>query len=105
MDLILLQASSPNAGFINMAMLALMFIIFWFFLIRPQAKRQKEQRNFVDSLKKDMEVVTTSGILGRISKIEDNIITLEVSSKVYLRVTKGSISKEWTDSMYGTAAK
>jgi preprotein translocase subunit YajC len=52
-------------------------------------------------LEKSDEVVTASGILGKITKIEEDIITLEVGSKVYIRVTRNAISKELTDSVYG----
>ncbi len=71
-------------------------------MIRPQAKRQKEQKLFQDSLDKNKDVVTSSGILGRISKIEDSIVTLEVSPKVYIRVTKNAISKELTENINAT---
>jgi preprotein translocase subunit YajC len=71
-------------------------------MIRPQAKRQKEQKLFQESLDKNKDVVTSSGILGRISKIEDSIVTLEVSPKVYIRVTKNAISKELTENINAT---
>ncbi|MCB0621212.1 MAG: preprotein translocase subunit YajC [Saprospiraceae bacterium] len=95
---LLLQAS-PGAGYGNLIFIALIFIVFYFFLIRPQSKRQKEQRQFVDDLEKGDEVVTAGGIIGRINKIEDDIITLEVSTKVYLRVMKSVISKDMTDGL------
>ena len=79
-----------------------MFLVFWLLMIRPQAKRQKEQKLFQDSLDKNKDVVTSSGILGRISKIEDSIVTLEVSPKVYIRVTKNAISKELTENINAT---
>jgi preprotein translocase subunit YajC len=79
-----------------------MFLVFWLLMIRPQAKRQKEQKLFQESLDKNKDVVTSSGILGRISKIEDSIVTLEVSPKVYIRVTKNAISKELTENVNAT---
>jgi preprotein translocase subunit YajC len=79
-----------------------MFLVFWLLMIRPQAKRQKEQKLFQESLDKNKDVVTSSGILGRISKIEDTIVTLEVSPKVYIRVTKNAISKELTENINAT---
>jgi preprotein translocase subunit YajC len=79
-----------------------MFLVFWLLMIRPQAKRQKEQKLFQESLDKNKDVVTSSGILGRISKIEDSIVTLEVSPKVYIRVTKNAISKELTENINAT---
>lgn len=83
---------------------ALMLGFFYFFFIRPQIKKQKEQATFSDSLKKGDEVVTTSGIIGNINKLEDNIITLELDSKTHIRVVKGAISKEMTD-QYNAAKK
>ncbi|MEL6866717.1 MAG: preprotein translocase subunit YajC [Bacteroidota bacterium] len=77
--------------------LFLIIIVFYFFIIRPQNQKQKEQDTFLEELEKGDEVVTTSGILGRVSKIEDNIITLQVDTKTFLRVTKGSISKELSE--------
>lgn len=93
-SLILLQS---GAGTLNFIFLGAMLLIFWLFLIRPQAKKQREQRSFMEGLKVDDEVVTNGGILGKIYKIENNIITLEVSNKTYIRVTKNVISKEMTD--------
>lgn len=85
----------------NLLFLGAMIVIFWLFLIRPQAKKQKEQKAFMEGLIQNDHVVTASGILGRISKIEDEIVTLEVASKSYIRVTKNAISKEMTDAIYG----
>jgi preprotein translocase subunit YajC len=100
-SLILLQAGSSGNPMISYVILGAMFLVFWLFIIRPQSKRQREQKQFNDSLQKGDEVVTASGILGRITKIEDNIITIEVATKVYLRVTRSAISKEMTESLYG----
>ena len=98
---LLLQAGS-GGGTVQLLFFAAMFLIFWLFLIRPQTKRQKEQRNFAEALEKGDEVVTASGILGKITKMEENIVTIEVANKVYLRVTKSSISKEMTDAVYSS---
>lgn len=89
----------------NLLFLGAMILIFWLFLIRPQAKKQREQKTFMESLGQNDQVVTASGILGRISKIEDDIVTLEVASKSYIRVTKNAISKEMTDAIYGEDKK
>ncbi|MCB0521739.1 MAG: preprotein translocase subunit YajC [Lewinellaceae bacterium] len=97
---IFLQAGSGNAGIFNLLFFGLIIVVFWLFIIRPQTKRQKEQNKFADSLEKGMDVVTTSGMLGRINKIEGEIVTLEVGTKNYIRVTKSSISKEMTEGIY-----
>lgn len=99
-DLLLLN-SSPNAGLINMLFIGAMIAIFYFFLIRPQSKKQKEQNTFEQDLQKGDDVVTASGILGRINKIEESIVTLEVGTKTYIQVTKNAISKDMTESIFG----
>ena len=87
---------------LNFVFIGAMILVFWLFLIRPQSKKQKEQRSFVDNMEKGDDVVTTSGILGRINKIEDEIVTLEVGTKMYIRVTKSAISKELSDAIYAS---
>ena len=87
----------------SMIPFVLIIVVFYFFFIRPQNKKQKEQANFTDEVQKGDNVVTASGILGKINKIEDNIITLEVGSKTYIQVTRNAISKEMTEAIYPTA--
>ena len=101
-ELLLLQdlGGPGNAGMINFIMIGLMILIFWFFLIRPQNKKQKEQNQFISELKKGDEIVTSSGILGRVNKIEEHIVTLEVGTKTYIRVTKNAISKELSETVF-----
>ncbi len=97
-SLYILQTTTPGGGLIgSLWPLFLMFIVVFFFFIRPQAKKQKEQVKFLEALDKGEEVVTTSGIIGRINKIEGSIITLAISDKTFMRMTKGSISKEMTE--------
>jgi preprotein translocase subunit YajC len=71
--------------------------IFYFFFMLPQSKKQKAQAAFLGELKKGDEVVTASGIIGHINKIEDGCITLELDSKTFIKVVTPSISKEMTD--------
>ncbi len=77
--------------------------VMYFFMIRPQVKRQKEQTAFSTKLDKGQEVVTASGIIGRINKIEGEIVTLEVDTKTYIRFSKSAISKEMTEQLFGKA--
>ena len=102
MTAIFLQAA--GAQYMNLLFFALIFVVFYFFLIRPQARKQKEQAKFVGNMQKGDEVVTGSGIIGRINKLEDDIVTLEVGSKIFIRVLKSSISKEMTESVMKNAA-
>lgn len=80
-------------------------VVFYFFMIRPQARKQKQQVSFMDSLQKGDEVVTNSGLIGKINKVEDNIITLQVDQKTFVRVLKGSINNEMTKSLSGKEEK
>ena len=92
---ILLQSS--GGGILGqLPLFAILIAIFYFFFIRPTAKKQKEQDAFITSMEKGNEVVTSSGIIGKISKISDKEVTIQVSEKTFLRVTKGSISNELT---------
>lgn len=91
-----LQGSS-GAGMVNLIFMAVLFSLFYFFFIRPQAKKQKEQIAFVNSIQKGDEVVTSSGIIGQVNKVEDSIITLRIDEKTYVRVLNSSVSKEMTD--------
>jgi len=94
-NLILLQIG--GAGTINILFMVAIFAVFYFFLIRPQAKKQKDQTKFVDQLEKGSEVITASGIVGKINKIEGNFVTLQVDTKTFLKVTRSAVSKEMTD--------
>ena len=85
-------AQGQGAGFSVFIPLILMFIIFYFLLIRPQQKKVKQHREMLASLKKGDRVVTAGGIHGVITNISDNTVTLEVAPKVKIKVQKGSIS-------------
>lgn len=72
-------------------------VIFWFFMIRPQAKKQKELRKFRDSLQKGDKVITNGGIYGKIVSVKDNIVVLQVDENTKLTMDKGSLIKDPTD--------
>jgi preprotein translocase subunit YajC len=72
--------------------LILLFAVFYFLLIRPQQKRAKQHKTFMESLKKGDSVVTSGGLYGKITGITDETITLEIAEKVRVRVTKGSVA-------------
>ena len=95
MNLFILQAGGSSMA--SLLMMFVLFIIMYFFFIRPQIKKQKEQLTFQNNLKKGDEVVTASGIIGQIAKLDDHEISLQVDPKTFLRFTKGSISKEMTE--------
>jgi preprotein translocase subunit YajC len=90
---ILLQAS-PNAQYYNLIFIAAIILVFYFFMIRPQQKRQKEQKTFLDNLKVGGSVVTLGGIHGKIVSIEGSTVVLEVDKGVKLRFEKSAVSFE-----------
>ncbi len=68
----------PDAGFLNLVMLVVLFVVFYFFLIRPQTKRAKEHKQMVELLKKGDEVVTNGGLLGKINQLGDNFVVVDL---------------------------
>lgn len=69
----------------------LIFAIFYFLIIRPQQKRERERKNMLDSLQEGDEIITIGGIFGRILNIKDDVVTLEVGDKVKIKVTRSAI--------------
>lgn len=98
-----LQAGGGSASYYNLIFMGLIFVVFYFFLIRPQSKQRKEGKAFQDSLAKGDDVVTASGILGRINSIDGDIVKLEIANKVFIQVTRNSISKDLTEAVHGNA--
>ena len=103
---VLLQAQqSPGMGSFQFIFLGLMIVVFWLFFIRPQAKKAKQQKSFIENLKKDDKVVTIAGIHGKINKVnEDGTLSLEINPGSYLKIEKSSISLEWTNQLNKAAA-
>jgi len=69
------------------------FAIFYFLMIRPQQKKQKEHRAMIDAIEKGNEVVTAGGVVGRVSKVEDQYVTLEIAQGVEIRVQRHAVSQ------------
>ncbi len=105
MQTFIFMQAGGNAGLIQMLFFGAIILVFWLFILRPQSKRQKEQTKFADSLEKGQEVVTASGILGKVNKIEGDIVTLEVGTKTYIRITRSAVSKDMTEGLYGNEKK
>jgi preprotein translocase subunit YajC len=85
------QAPAPSP-WINLVLLGGMVVIFYFLLWRPQSKRQKEHQSLMASLEKGNEVITTGGILGKITKISGDYVTIEISNNVSINVQKGAVT-------------
>lgn len=75
----------------------LIIVVFYFFMIRPQVKRQKEMKAFRDSLAKGDKVVTTGGIYGKIVEIKDNAVILEIAKEIEIKVDKAAVIKDMSD--------
>ncbi len=73
-------AASPMSGLLGMLPFVLMFVVLYFLMIRPQMRRQKEHKAMLDALQKGDEVITAGGVLGKITKITEQYVTLEVAS-------------------------
>ena len=93
------QAAAPKAGssWSMWIMLALVFVVMWFFMIRPQRKQQKELDNFRKSLKKGDKVVTIGGIFGTVVEIKEDSILMEADNNVKIRVSKNALVKDFAE--------
>jgi len=91
-------ATPPGgAGLASFIPLILIFVVFYFLLIRPQQKKAKEHQAYLGSLKKGDEVVTSGGIYGRITGLTDVVATLEVADGVRIKINRSSILTSATD--------
>jgi preprotein translocase subunit YajC len=86
-------AASPESSLLSLLPLVAMFVVLYFIMIRPQMKRQKEQRAMIEALAKGDEVVTAGGVLGRISKLGDSVLHIEVATGVELQVQRSAVAQ------------
>jgi preprotein translocase subunit YajC len=86
-----------NNPLVTFLPLILVFVVFYFFMIRPQMKKQKEMNNYRNSLQRGDKVVTTGGIYGRVIEVKDNIVMMDVGGDVKLKVDKSALLKDSTD--------
>ena len=94
----LLQAAPAGGSSFMPFFFVAMILVFWLFFIRPQAKKQKQQKLFIDNLQKGDKVVTIAGIHGTINKVnEDGTISLEINPGSYIKMERSSISMEMTN--------
>jgi len=84
-------AAAASPGFEQFLPLIIIFILFWFMLIRPQMKRAKEQKKMLAELAKGDEVITTSGQLGKVAKISEQYVSLEIADGVITHVQKSAV--------------
>ena len=95
---LVLQTAAPTpqagGGMSLWIMLALMFVVMWFFMIRPQRKQQKELEKFRNELKRGDKVITSGGIYGTVDEVKEKTVLLKVDGDVKLRVDKNSIVRD-----------
>src|ERR1700761_6430416 len=93
---IFLAAAAPDAGGgIGMFLpMILIIVVFYFFMIRPQIKKQKDQKKYVEELKKGDKVVTTAGIHGKVVEINDLFVIIDVDNGTKIKFDKSAISLE-----------
>ena len=83
--------AAPGGGYESLILIVLMFAVLYFLMIRPQMKRAKEHKSLLEALQKGDEVVAAGGMLGRISKINENYVTLEIADKVEVQVQRPAV--------------
>lgn len=89
------QGKGGSSG--TLIMMGLMILVFWLFMIRPQAKKAKKQKEFINNLQKGDKIVTIAGIHGKVNKLnDDNTLELETSPGSYIKIERSAISMEWT---------
>ncbi len=92
--MIFLQAAQGGNPLLSYMLPLLMLVVLYFFFIRPQAQQQKKTQKFQDELKEGMEVTTSAGIIGKITKIDGNVVRLLVDEKTFIRVLKHTINAQ-----------
>lgn len=85
-------AGGTSAFLIQIVPLLLLFVIFWFLIIRPQQQRAKAHKAMIDAIKKGDDVVTGGGLVGRVVKVTDTEVELELAPTVKVRAVKGTLS-------------
>jgi preprotein translocase subunit YajC len=85
-------ASTPPGGeFLSFAPMIIIFVLFYFMLIRPQMKQAKQQKAMIDALKAGDEVATTGGVLGKVTKVGDNFVSIEIATNTVVNVQKHAV--------------
>ncbi|GMW06986.1 MAG: preprotein translocase subunit YajC [Gammaproteobacteria bacterium] len=85
------ELPNPSDPLVSMLPLVLVFVVFYFFLIRPQSKRQKEHREMVAKLAVGDEVVTTGGVLGKVTELGEQFVKVEIADGVQIRVQRHTV--------------
>lgn len=97
----LLSADPKSGGTVQFLMMGAIMLVFYMFMIRPQAKKAKMQKTFINDIKKGDRVVTIAGIHGVVNKVNDDNVTiqLEINPGSYMKIEKSAISLEWSQAL------
>lgn len=101
---ILLQAPA-NSNWTSIIFMVAIIGVFYFFMIRPQQKKAKDQKKFIEEIKKGEDVVTIGGMYGRVAEIEGDTFILEVERGARIKMSKSAVSMESTKSAFGKKEK
>jgi preprotein translocase subunit YajC len=103
---LMMDPQGKGSSTTTLIMMGGMILVFWFFMIRPQAKKAKQQKQFINDLQKGDKIVTIAGIHGTVNKVnDDNTLMLEVSPGSYIKIERSAISMEWTANINKPAAE
>lgn len=104
--LLMADPKQPGSQWFSLVMMGGIILVFWLFMIRPQAKKAKEQKKFIDNLQKGDKIVTIAGIHGTVNKVnDDSTMQLEVNPGSYIKIERSAISQEWTAALNKVATK
>ena len=96
--LVLLQAPAAQANpLTSLLPLVLIIVVFYFFMIRPQVKRQKELKNYRNALQKGEKIITTGGIYGKVTDVKEQTVTVEIAENIRIKVDKSAVLKDSSD--------
>lgn len=99
------QSAAGGSSLSFLLMLALMFLVMWLFMIRPQRKQQKELETMRNALKKGDKVITAGGIYGTVADVDDRTVLIKVDGETKLRIDKSSIQKDMSEAPAQTDKK
>ena len=102
---LMMDPQGKGSSTTTLVMMGGMIAVFYFFMIRPQAKKAKQQKQFINNLQKGDKIVTIAGIHGTVNRVnDDNTLMLEVSPGSYIKIERSAISMEWTTNINKPAA-
>jgi preprotein translocase subunit YajC len=104
--LLMMDPQGKGGSTSTLIMMGLMIVVFWMFMIRPQAKKAKKQKEYINNLQKGDKVVTIAGIHGKVNKVnDDSTLELETSPGSYIKIERSAISMEWSANLNKPAAE